>query len=341
MANSTPSHLGIKNAASYSSPQADESTVNSASFAANNALFIRVFSGEVQARFQAQTVLRDKTRVRTIPSGRSAVFNAVGKTTAAYHVPGTEIVGSNVKQDERIIQIDDVLLASTFVSNFEEALNHYDVRSAFSREMGDALAQTYDRNLFAVAGAEALNPSSTAIADQGLAENITLDATPTYAELVDQIYVAARKLDEKNVPENDRYVYVSPTVYYGLLGVDKVLNRDFVTGNGDFADGKIFRIAGMGIIKTNNMQVDHSSTSVDFRSKYDADMSNMQALIMHPEALGTVQLGSFGMSTEAEYDIRRQGVLMVSKMAVGHGVLRPECIIGIKTTGNAGENTLT
>mgnify|MGYP004011725089 FL=1 len=338
MANATPSHLGIKNAASYSSPQADESTVNSASFAANNALFIRVFSGEVQARFQAQTVLRDKTRVRTIPSGRSAVFNAVGNTTAAYHVPGTEIVGSNVKQDERIIQIDDVLLASTFVSNFEEALNHYDVRSAFSREMGDALAQTYDRNLFATAGAEILSPSS-AIADQGVAEAITLDASPTFAELVDQIYVAARKLDEKNVPENDRYVYVSPTVYYGLLGVDKVLNRDFVTGNGDFADGKIFRIAGMGIIKTNNMQADHSSTSVDFRSKYDADMSNMQALIMHPEALGTVQLGSFGMSTEAEYDIRRQGVLMVSKMAVGHGVLRPECILGIKTDGT--NNTLS
>jgi hypothetical protein len=60
---------------------------------------------------------------------------------------------------------------------------------------------------------------------------------------------------------------------------------------------------------------------------------------MHPEALGTVQLGSFGMSTEAEYDIRRQGVLMVSKMAVGHGVLRPECIIGIQTDGT--NNTLS
>jgi hypothetical protein len=31
-----------------------------------------------------------------------------------------------------------------------------------------------------------------------------------------------------------------------------------------------------------------------------------------------------------EYDIRRQGTLMVSKMAVGHGVLRPECIYEIR-----------
>lgn len=338
MANATPSFLGIKNAGAYNSPAADESVVNATQFASNNELFLRVFSGEVQARFMAQTVLRDKTRIRTIQSGRSAVFNAIGNTTAAYHVPGTEITGSNIKQDERVIQIDDVLLASTFISNFNEAMNHYDVRSAFSREMGDALAQTYDRNLFAVAGAEALSPSAS-IADQGIAENITLDTTPTFAELVDQIYVAARKLDEKNVPESDRYVYVSPTVYYGLLAQDKILNRDFVANNGDFSQGTLFKIAGMSVIKTNNMQVDHSTASIDFRSKYDADMSTMQALVMHPEALGTVQLGSFGMSTESEYDIRRQGVLMVSKMAVGHGVLRPECIIGIKTDGT--NNTLS
>ena len=335
MANATPAYLGIKNLGTYNSPA---SGTTDAQFDANNALFLKVFSGEVQARFLTQTVLREKTRIRTINAGRSAIFNAIGKTTASYHVPGTEITGSNIKQDERVIQIDDVLLASTFISDFQEAMNHYDVRSAFSREMGDALAQTYDRNLFAMAGAEALSPSA-AIADQGVAESITLDATPTFAELVDQIYVAARKLDEKNVPESDRFCYVSPTVYYGLLGVDKILNRDFVTANGDFAQGKIFQIAGMPIIKTNNMQVDHSSDSVDFRGKYNADMSNVQALIMHPEALGTVQLGSFGMTTEAQADIRRQGTLMVSKMAVGHGVLRPECILGIKTDGT--NNTLS
>jgi len=31
-----------------------------------------------------------------------------------------------------------------------------------------------------------------------------------------------------------------------------------------------------------------------------------------------------------EYDMRRQGTLMVSKYAMGHGVLRPEAAVGIK-----------
>ena len=34
---------------------------------------------------------------------------------------------------------------------------------------------------------------------------------------------------------------------------------------------------------------------------------------------------------ESEYDIRRQGSLMVAKMALGHGILRPESAISIKT----------
>ena len=37
------------------------------------------------------------------------------------------------------------------------------------------------------------------------------------------------------------------------------------------------------------------------------------------------------LAMESEYDIRRQGSLMVAKMALGHGILRPESAISIKT----------
>jgi len=44
--------------------------------------------------------------------------------------------------------------------------------------------------------------------------------------------------------------------------------------------------------------------------------------------MGTVKL--LDLSSEMEYDMRRQGTLMISKMAVGHGVLRPECLYEIR-----------
>jgi len=37
------------------------------------------------------------------------------------------------------------------------------------------------------------------------------------------------------------------------------------------------------------------------------------------------------LSMESEYDIRRQGTLMVGKMALGSGIVRPESACEIKT----------
>jgi hypothetical protein len=37
------------------------------------------------------------------------------------------------------------------------------------------------------------------------------------------------------------------------------------------------------------------------------------------------------LATEMEYDIRRQGTLMVAKYAMGHAPLNPICSIEIKT----------
>jgi hypothetical protein len=36
------------------------------------------------------------------------------------------------------------------------------------------------------------------------------------------------------------------------------------------------------------------------------------------------------LSTEMDYQIQRQGTLMVAKYAMGHGALRPEAAVGIR-----------
>ena len=78
--------------------------------------------------------------VRTIANGKSAQFPVMGRSSASYHTPGTEITGTDVNHNEKVITINDLLLSSHFISNIEEAKNHYDVRSVYSTEMGRALA---------------------------------------------------------------------------------------------------------------------------------------------------------------------------------------------------------
>ena len=313
MANATPSRLG-----------------QIAGAGATDALFLKVWSGEVMTVFYNNCVMKDKTRVRNLSHGKSAQFAAIAGNSAAYHTPGAEILGNAVQHDEKVVTIDDMLISSAFIANIDEAKNHYEVRSEYARGCGEALAQTYDRNLFSLAVKAARDPSGigAGAVGQGDAVSTSIGASPTVQQIVDGIYAAAQALDEKNIPASDRYVFVSPATYWGLVTNDKILNKDFTGGNGAYEDGTVINVAGMKVVKTNNLAQNHVTGTVDFGTKYQVNASDTAALVMHPYAMGTVKL--LDLKSESAYDIRRQGTLMVSKMAVGHGVIRPECIIELR-----------
>jgi hypothetical protein len=301
-------------------------------------LFLKVFSGEVLTTFNSATIMKDKTRVRNLTSGKSAQFPAIGKTSAAYHTPGAEINGNVIQQDEKVITIDDLLIANTFIARIDEAMSQFDVRSEYSIQMGQALGQTYDRNLLSLAVKAARDTGAGGLGvgavGQGNAQSVGIGTTYTVDALVAAAYAAAQAFDEKNIPADQRYLIVPPAVYYKLVNSDKLLNLFYNPGNnGSYSDGKVQTVAGFTIVKSNNLAVDHTAATAtfpDYSSKYAVNASTTVGLFMHPAAMGTVKL--LDLASEMEYDIRRQGTLMVSKMAVGHGILRPECLYEIKAT---------
>ena len=105
--------------------------------------------------------------VRSISSGKSATFPVMGRVDASYHTAGSEITGSDVNHNEKVITINDLLLSSVFLSNIEEAKNHWDVRSAYSAEIGRALAFTKDKHILQTIGQAA--QASANVADTGYA----------------------------------------------------------------------------------------------------------------------------------------------------------------------------
>ena len=295
----------------------------------NDELFLKVFSGEVMTSFNADTVMADKTRVRNITSGKSAQFPAIGRIGAEYHTPGAEILGSNVEHGEKVVTIDDLLISDSFIANIDEAKNHYEVRSEYSLQMGAALAQTYDRSLISLAVKTAAAADEGAVSDQGDASNTDIGANPTVATIVEALYQEAAAMDELYLPADDRFVIVSPSTYWKLVQSDKLVDRDF-GDNGSFSAGTIMKVAGMSIVKSPNLGINHAANTSEYPdaedSKYMTDTSDVSALVMQRTALATVKL--MELASESEYDIRRQGTLMVSKMACGHGAVRPE---GIRT----------
>ena len=53
---------------------------------------------------------------------------------------------------EKVITINDLLVSSAFLASIEEAKNHWDVRSAYSAEIGRALAFQKDKHILQTIG---------------------------------------------------------------------------------------------------------------------------------------------------------------------------------------------
>ena len=297
-----------------------------------NSLFLKVFSGEVLSAFERENLMLNMTNVRSITSGKSAQFPTTGTISSSYHTIGNEILGTAVNKNEKVINIDDMLLANAFVAELDELKNHYDVRSIYSKEMGQALAKTIDKNILNLvvlaSRVSTANVTGGNIGDQ----IIDADANTNASSLKDSIFDAIQKLDENDVPSSDRFIVVKPDQYYQLLNLDSVMSRDFSANAGDRAKGFITTIGGVPLVKSNTAVAsftDQSAVSTaGTNNTYIGNFSTVQAVVFHKQAVGTVKLKDLVLETT--YDPRRLGTLMTARMALGHGILRPECAVSIK-----------
>jgi len=328
MANATVSRLGLVN--------------NSGT--GFDALFLKVFSGEVLTAFSENNIFNDSLHnVRTISSGKSAQFPVTGTATAAYHTVGTPLVGANqILANEKIISIDDLLIAQSFVANIDELKNHYDVRSIYAQELGKALAKRYDENVAKVI-ANASRASTTLTNGNGglvttLGSGNTTSANVSGDELAAAIYDIAQAFDERDIPPTDRFCVLPPAEYYKLAeSATRTVDVDFNPGgNGSFASGRVQMVAGIPVMMSNNVPQSNVGSEVSgTNNSYAGDDSKTIGLVFHKSAVGTVKL--MDMTTEisgSDYGIMYQGTLMVAKYALGHGILRPECAATIKLSAS-------
>ena len=319
MANATASRLGAINGAV-------------ANYAEQNAMFLKVFGGEVMTAFEENNVMKDLHVSRTISSGKSAQFPVTGKANAAYHVVGTPLLGTqNIKHAERVINIDDVLIADTFIADIDDAKNHYDIRSEYSRLLGMALAKKFDEQTMRVVGLAA-RASTTVTGGSGGSAITSANSGTSGADMAAAIFDAAQALDEKDVPENDRYALVKPAQYYNLVQTTDVINRDW-GGRGAFSEGEVLKVAGIHIVKTNNLPSTNVAAVTGENNTYSGNFSTTTGLVFHREAIGTVKLMDLAVEqTSGDYNIMYQGTLIAAKYLMGSGILRPECAVEIKSS---------
>jgi len=293
---------------------------------ATDALWLKVWSGEVLTSFEIATVMQDRVTTRNISSGKSAQFPVIGRTTAAIHVPGADVLGNNINSNEKVITIDGLTVAPVFIAQIDEAQSHFDFRAPYTRELGFALARAMDSNLQQV-GILAARAAAN-LADAGYPGG-TVQTQAAYgttgAALASGLFNAAQALDQNNNPEQDRYAIFKPAQYYLLAQTTAVLDKDW-GGAGSYADGKVLRVAGVEIVKSNQLP---QTNVVTGPAAYQGNFSTTVGLVLQKGAVGMVKLMDLQM--ESAYLIKEQGTLVVAKYATGYGILRPESAVELKT----------
>ena len=324
----------------------------------NRELFLKLYAGEILTAFEERNIFLPLHRTRTISNGKSASFPMVGTATAKYHTPGTMIEADSVKHGERTVTVDDLLISTQFISNIDEAMNHYDVRSIYSKEAGNALANQMDRNIARIIAKSSSITTKAQATSAGLAgviddetytSNVTIGSTAAHAtdgtKIAASIYAALAEFDKKDVT-GDKICVLPPDQYYSLFNVEAgvntlaYMNKD-VGGSGSLSQGQIPVIGGVKILMSNHIpQVDISDATKWNASAgdgapitssrtgaYYGNYSKVRGLMFSADAAATVKLLDLGV--ESEYQIERQGTLMVAKYACGHNILKPACAISL------------
>lgn len=347
-------------------------TSNQIRFLSNNAnsvptptdLLLPVFGGEVLTAFEEYNQFLDKVNYKTIMSGNTMKFPATWKIGSEYHEAGTELLGLDMSTKEYTITLDDRPLVSHFeVDDIDTALSHFDVRNEIATETGRELARQLDRKIaiLLLNAARTTADSGTnpfPIGGNGLGGGVgpsaDFDETDWGAErnaaaLVEHIGVVCQKMDENDVPVNDRCCVVNVPLYYALrklglpyydLSTTSVVNLDSqaLWGRNDTAaagpriqDKQGYQmpidVMGVPVYASNHVPSTDITTGP---SKYQGTFSRTGGVIFQKQAIAVLQL--MGISTEKFRDVRRQSDFMLAKMMTGGGTLRPYCAYEIAGT---------
>ena len=296
-----------------------------------DALFMKVFSGEVLTAFARNTVMMSRHQVRTIDHGKSASFAVMGRTRAKYLAPGDSLDDQRKKMEhnERVIAIDGLLTADCLITDIDDAMNHYDVRVEYSRQLGEALAMAADCAVINELANEAAKDATSKngnIPDNGTGADkvlgtgkafefvtgLDISQDATYGNKILEGLLAARAQMTKNyVPMGDRYCLLTPEGYSAVM---KALMPDSANYHALFDPntGKLQTICGFEVIEVPHLLNDGVDGKHALNEKYA--VAGLQGIVFHRSAVGTVKLKDLAMerARRAEY----QADQIIAKYAI-------------------------
>jgi len=291
-----------------------------------DSLLLKIFGGEVATAYKNALAVYSKVRKFALSGAKSISLPLVGSAIARFHVPGTNILDdangmvSNIPNNERVIHADRVLIGATVVNEWDRLINHWDQRMIYAGEIGTQMADIQEiigMRLIALGAAASAPVSGGSNAKWQGGVSITGTATvhTSASDALDAIRQVKVAFDQRSVPQDQRWLILTPNIYSLIMAAKDLLNTDYnPQGNGSLAQGEVGMIYGFRIIVSNLLPSDDTTgvasaanytnnTEGGSGNTYGVDMTKVKMLAFGPKALAGVQAAGLRMEVNWKDDL--------------------------------------
>lgn len=298
------------------------------------ALFLKVFSGEVLTAFTRASKVMNNHMIKTIDSGKSTSFPVIGRGKAHYLPAGSNLddLREAIPHNEVVINIDGLLTSDVLITDIFEAMNHYDVRGEYAKQLGEALAIAADGATVAEI-AKLVKANTENIT--GLGKGVVVEKTitggaginyETGKAVIDGLLEMKAKWTTRYVPEEERFAYITPEVESAIITSKDAINRDY-GAVASIVDGNIDKLCGFKIIAVPHLKAGGADKTGMLGTApeghvFPTDYAGALAVCAHRTAVATVKLKDLQLEHARRPEL--QADMIIAKNAVGHGGLRPE-----------------
>ena len=298
------------------------------------AVFIpELWSDEIIAAYKTNLVLANLVN-RMPMTGKKGDTIRIPRPTrgnASLKAVETQVTLIAAVENEVVVTIDKHYEYSRLIEDITEVQALSSMRKFYTDDAGFALATQVDSDLFILgqqlgdattSGADWTHSASFYIdAGNGLATYAvdTVAATDVFTDLA--FRQGVKILDDNDVPQDNRFLVIPPSVRSTIMGIDRYVSSDFVDGRG-VSSGKIGSLYGVDIYVSTHCPVSETAAA-NTASTIDTRV----CILGHKDAFVLVEQQA--VRSQTQYKQEWLSNLFTSDTIYGVEVLRPESAIVI------------
>lgn len=287
-----------------------------------------IWSDEIVAAYEKSLVLANLVN-RMPMTGKKGDTLHIPKPTrgdASEKSAETQVTLIAATESEVVVTIDQHYEYSRLIEDITDVQALASMRQFYTSDAGYALAKRVDTDLFALGkflgddagtGQDWVHSNSFYMDDSTDLTAYALDTvTPSDVFSDDGFRAAIKQLDDNDVPMDQRFLVVPPSVMQTIRGITRYNSADFVAGQ-PTVNGQVGTLYGVDIYVSTNCPVIEAAAA-----NSNSTSDTKAGILGHRDAM--VFAEQMGVRTQTQYKQEYLGDLFTADTLYGVKVLRPE-----------------